>query len=347
MITLSLVAERVSTSVAGVLSGYPLGAAIVFFYGLEVSPELAAKSAIYAMPGLIGTQSFVYLLLLRFYSNDLEKLENLMISMLKKDFLTVNGARLEIARINPQATTKTTLVFLHEGLGSTFMWRDFPAKLTAVTGCKAFVFSRLGYGESDSCPLPRPIRFMHDEGLTVLPEVLKAARIDDYILIGHSDGGSIALIHAGDLPTKGLRGVVTEAAHVFCEELTVQSIRKAKTDFLTGDLRKQLEKYHSANTDTAFWGWNDVWLHPDFIHWNIEDYLPHIQVPILAIQGEDDNYGTKAQIEAIVQQAGGGTETVMLSACGHAPHCDREKAVLAAMNGFIRGLIGHPQGSHI
>ena len=261
-----------------------------------------------------------------------------MTETLKKDFLTVNGAQLEIARIDPKATTKTTLVFLHEGLGCTAMWRDFPAKMAAVTSSRAFVFSRLGYGESDPCPLPRPIRFMHDEGLAMLPEVLKAAQIEDYILMGHSDGGSISLIYAGGLPAKGLRGMITEAAHVFCEELTVQSIRKAKTAFLSGDLRKRLEKYHGANTDNAFWGWNDVWLHPDFIHWNIEDYLPEIRVPVLAIQGEDDNYGTQAQIEAIAQQAGDGTETVMMSTCGHAPHRDRESAVLAAMNAFIRRL---------
>jgi len=267
--------------------------------------------------------------------------------MFMKDFLNVNGKRLEIASSNHNGTQKATLVFLHEGLGSTSMWRDFPEKLAVLSGCRAFVFSRFGYGESDSCELPRPIRFMHDEGLTVLPEVLKAARIDDYILIGHSDGGSIALIYAGGSPAEGLRGVITEAAHVSCEPFNIASIKQARENYLKTDLRQKLKKYHGANVDTAFWGWNDVWLHPEFIHWNIEAYLPNIRVPVLAIQGEDDNYGTKAQIEAIVQQAGGGTETVMLSACGHAPHCDREKAVLAAMNGFIRGLIGHPQGSHI
>jgi len=258
-----------------------------------------------------------------------------------KDFLTVNGKRLEIARYHHKAKLKTTLVFLHEGLGSTSMWRDFPAKLAVATGCQAFVFSRFGYGQSDPCPLPRPIRFMHDEGLTVLPKVLKAARIDDYILIGHSDGGSIALIHAGGLSAKGLRGVITEAAHVFCEELTIQSIRKAKAAFLNSNLRKQLEKYHGANTDTAFWGWNDVWLHPDFIQWNIERYLPTIRVPVLAIQGEDDNYGTPAQIKAIAHQAGAGAETVMLSACGHSPHRDQKAETLRVMNAFIQRFSGN------
>ncbi len=254
--------------------------------------------------------------------------------------LLVDGKWLEIAWCNPAASRKVTLVFLHEGLGCTAMWRDFPAKVGAATGCRAFVFSRLGYGRSDPCLLPRPIRFMHDEGLSVLPQVLAAAGIDDYILIGHSDGGSISLIHAGGTKATGLRGVITEAAHVFCEALTIQSIQEAKTFFSDGDLRNRLEKYHGANVDNAFWGWNDVWLHPEFAHWNIESYLPGIQVPLLAIQGKEDQYGTEAQINAIAKQTGGGAKIVMLSACGHAPHRDRENATLAAMKSFIERIVG-------
>ena len=263
---------------------------------------------------------------------------------LKKDFLNINGKRLEIARYDPKAAVNTTLVFLHEGLGCTALWRHFPARVAAVTGCRAFVYSRFGYGQSDPCSLPRPIRFMHDEGLRVLPKVLRAAGIDDYILIGHSDGGSIALIHAGDLASNGLRGVITEAAHVFCENVSIQSIRQAKMTFLNGGLRKRLEKYHGANTDNAFWGWNDVWLHPDFVHWNIESYLPAIQVPLLAIQGEDDQYGTQAQIETIVRQVGAETDTVILSDCGHSPHRDQEEAVLAALDVFIQRIINSKTG---
>ena len=258
----------------------------------------------------------------------------------ESDYLVVGSKQFEVAWYNSTALQKTALVFLHEGLGCTTMWRDFPAKVAAATGCRAFVFSRLGYGQSDPCSLPRPIRFMHDEGLTVLPEVLKAAGIDDYILIGHSDGGSIALIHAGGTPAPGLRGVITEAAHVFCEEITIRSIQQAKIAFSDDDLRNRLEKYHGTNTDVAFWGWNDVWLHPEFAHWNIESYLSGIRVPVLAIQGKEDHYGTKAQIEAIAQQAGGGAKIVMLPACGHAPHRDREDATLAAMRSFIERVAG-------
>lgn len=263
-----------------------------------------------------------------------------MTTRLEPGTITIDHQKIEIARINPQGANKTTLVFLHEGLGSSAMWRDFPLKVSKLTGCPAFVFSRFGYGGSDPCQLPRPIHFMHDEGLKVLPQLLSKAGIDDYILIGHSDGGSIALIHAGGAPAQGLRGVVTEAAHVSCEPFNLESIKQAGENYIKTDLRRKLKKYHGENVDTAFWGWNDVWLHPDFIHWNIETFLPQIRVPVLAIQGEDDNYGTQAQIDAIAQQAGASAETLMLSDCGHAPHRDQENTVLTAMNTFIRRLLG-------
>ncbi len=264
---------------------------------------------------------------------------NLTTPKLERGFLAVDGQRFEVARTSPEPRRKTTLVFLHEGLGCLSLWRDFPAKLAGAVNCRAFVFSRLGYGASDPCPLPRPIEFMHHEGLRVLPQVLKRAGIHDYLLVGHSDGGSIALIHAGSPDAKGLRGVITEAAHVFCESLTVRAIRRARTRYLRGELRRKLTTYHRANTQCAFWGWNDVWLHPDFRHWNIEAYLPKIQVPVLAIQGENDNYGTGAQLEAIGQQAGKGAETLMLPACGHTPHRDRETQTLTVMGDFIRRLV--------
>lgn len=261
-----------------------------------------------------------------------------MTAFITKGVLTIAGGRVEFARISAMSDNQTTLVFLHEGLGCIALWREFPAKLAALTGCEAFVFSRFGYGGSDPCPLPRPVSFMHDEGLTVFPQIIKQASIDDYIIIGHSDGGSIALIHAGGSASKGLRGVITEAAHVSCEPFNIEAIKQAKENYIKNDLRKKLKKYHGPNIDTAFWGWNDAWLHPDFTHWNIEEFLPRIRVPVLAIQGENDNYGTPAQVDAIVQQAGAGAETLMLSGCGHAPHRDRENTVLDAMGQFIQRL---------
>ncbi|MCP3956131.1 MAG: alpha/beta hydrolase, partial [Desulfobacterales bacterium] len=228
------------------------------------------------------------------------------------DFLFVDDHKIEIAWHGPGPEEAPTLVFLHEGLGCVALWRDFPAKLAAATGCGAFVYSRLGYGKSDPCELPRLIRFMHTEGLEVLPRVLEAAGIKECILVGHSDGGSIAIVYAGGTPAVPLRGLITAAAHVFCEQLSVDSIENAKIQYEEHNLRQKLNKYHGANTKYAFRGWNDIWLDPDFMDWNIEEYLPGIQVPILAIQGEEDQYGTRAQIEAIKRMAGPRAKTLLL-----------------------------------
>jgi pimeloyl-ACP methyl ester carboxylesterase len=162
--------------------------------------------------------------------------------------------------------------------------------------------------------------------------------VRECILVGHSDGASIAIVYAGGTAAKPLRGLITEAAHVFCEEISIQSIQQAKNYYQNGGLRRRLEKYHGTNTDCAFWGWNGAWLHPDFVHWNLEEYLPTIQVPMLAIQGENDEYGTSAQVDSIVRQAGSETEVFMLPDCGHSPHKDQEAATLKAMTDFIIDL---------
>lgn len=255
------------------------------------------------------------------------------------EYLKIGGKQLETAWHGPSPKEAPTLVFLHEGLGCVAMWRDFPAKLSAATGCGAFVYSRLGYGRSDPCPLPRSIRFMHDEGLQVLPEVIQNIGIREFIIVGHSDGGSIAIIYAGGKPKASLRGIITEAAHVFCEDITITSIEKAKETYLNGNLRRRLQKYHGGNIDCAFWGWNDVWLHPDFVHWNIEEYLPGINVPLLALQGEDDEYGTHAQVETIRRQTASDTEVLMIPNCGHAPHLQQEARTLKAMTQFVLKII--------
>ena len=220
------------------------------------------------------------------------------------------------------------------------LWRDFPARLSAATGCGALVYSRSGYGRSDPCDLPRPIDFMHPEAVAVLPRLLAAKKVQDHILIGHSDGGSIALTYAGQPAIAGLRGVITEAAHVFCESLSVSSIRKARTRYLKEDLRRKLEKYHGPNTDCAFWGWNDVWLHPDFKQWNIERGLPHISVPLLVLQGDRDPYGTWKQVEAIEHQAGGPVTVIRLQDCGHCPHQEQPEIALRVMAEFIHQTVG-------
>ncbi len=254
--------------------------------------------------------------------------------------LIVNGVRLEAAWYGPAATKVPTLVFLHEGLGCVDLWRDFPYRLAEATGCSAFVYSRQGYGRSDPARLPRTVDFMHQEALEVLPEVLRAAGIRRAILVGHSDGGSIALIYAGSqMPGIELLGVITEAAHVYCEAVTISSIIRAKQDFESGDLRQRLARYHGENTAGAFYSWNGPWLDPDFVHWNIEACLPTVTVPVLAIQGENDPYGTLAQVESIVSQVGAKAQSLILPDCGHSPHHQQPGATLAAMAKFILACI--------
>lgn len=253
----------------------------------------------------------------------------------ERGHVTIGGVRLETLWIGPPPSAAPTLVFLHEGLGCVEMWRDFPEKLATTTGCGALIYSRSGYGRSDPCPLPRPTDYMDPEGLDVLPAVMDAFHIRDGILIGHSDGGSIGIIYAGGTAATPLRGLITEAAHLFCEDLSVHSIEKAKAGYQTGNLRRGLEKYHGRNTDGAFWGWNDVWLSPDFRKWDISSYLPDIRVPMLVIQGEDDQYGTRAQVSAIARHAGAGARVEMIPGCDHWPHLEKPEMTLELMAEYI------------
>ncbi|MBA3012013.1 MAG: alpha/beta hydrolase [Proteobacteria bacterium] len=254
------------------------------------------------------------------------------------DFLLVHNRKVEVQWHGCGHTNTPTLVFLHEGLGSTCLWKEFPRMLSQRTQCNALVFSRLGYGRSDPVALPRKINFMHQEALEFLPAVLAAARIRDHIIIGHSDGGSIGIIYAGSRHATRLRGLITEAAHVFCEPLTVDGIRNAKHQYLHQDLKKRLEKYHGPNTETAFWGWNAAWLAPGFKHWNIEKYLKQIQVPLLAVQGRQDPYGTPAQLAAIASGVKD-CKAHLIKHCRHAPHQEQQEVVLSLMAGFIQALL--------
>jgi pimeloyl-ACP methyl ester carboxylesterase len=228
------------------------------------------------------------------------------------------------------------LVFLHEGLGSIRQWRGFPARAAQATGRKAFVYDRYGYGASDVLKEAKiGVRFMHREGLEALPELLQAAGIENPILVGHSDGASISLIHAG--AGNPVRALVLLAPHVFVEESNLASIRKIRTVFETTDLRERLGKYH-ADPGRTFCLWNDAWLDPEFARWNIEEYLPAIRCPVLAIQGIDDEYGTMAQLRSIREKTQGPCEVLELAACGHSPHRDQPDTVLAALTRFVAGL---------
>jgi pimeloyl-ACP methyl ester carboxylesterase len=252
-------------------------------------------------------------------------------------FFEVHGVRLEILRLGPQPERAPTLVFLHEGLGSVSQWRDFPEKLADRTGCGALVYSRAGYGKSDPVPLPRPVHFMHDEA-EVLAGVLEEAGIREHVLVGHSDGASIALIHAGSGKASGLRGLVLEAPHVFAEPSGLESIARIADVYRTTDLRERLARHHGTNVDIAFWGWNGVWLNPEFRAWNIEEFLPAIEVPMLILQGEEDEYGTWRQVEAIQRQAGGQVEAVAVPDCGHAPHREQPELALREMANFVQRI---------
>lgn len=230
------------------------------------------------------------------------------------------------------------LVFLHEGLGCVALWKDFPDQVAQAVGLPALVYSRVGYGGSDPCRLPRPLTYMHDEAKTELPALLAALGIDRHILIGHSDGASISLIYAGSAERDGLLGLSVLAPHSFCEDVSVASIVAADRAYAETDLRARLAKYHGPNVDYAFRGWCDAWLNPEFRHWNIASYVERITVPVQVIQGEEDEYGTVAQVESIVQRAKGGVETSLLPQCGHSPQRDQPEATRDALQSFIRKL---------
>jgi pimeloyl-ACP methyl ester carboxylesterase len=228
---------------------------------------------------------------------------------------------------------KPALVFLHEGLGSIRQWRDFPHKAAAATGCPAVIYDRYGYGQSDVLQEPRrTVRFMHDEALIALPEFLKNISVQNPILVGHSDGASIALIHAGaGFP---VRKVVAMAPHVFIEPVCLASIRIANEAFGTTDLAQKLSRYH-RNARKTFYGWADVWLDPDFVAWDIrDDYLPKIACPVLAIQGRDDEYGTMAQVDEIARRVKGPCEVLKLEKCGHSPFRDQAEKCLHEIKKF-------------
>ncbi len=246
---------------------------------------------------------------------------------------------LEYRWAGPPPDQAPTIVFLHEGLGCVSLWRDFPDRVAEATDCGALVYSRKGHGASDPVTEPRSIRFMHDEAFEVLPAVLRHFGIAEPVLFGHSDGASISLLYAG-AGVGRVRALVLEAPHVFVEPVSVESIAGLVEAYETTDLRERLARRHGANADPMFRAWADVWLRPEFREWNIEEYLPNIDVPVLVIQGEDDEYGTIQQLESVVGKVTGPAESLLLPACRHSPHRDQADLVLEAAGGFIRRVLG-------
>jgi pimeloyl-ACP methyl ester carboxylesterase len=243
--------------------------------------------------------------------------------------------RIEHRWITRERRDRPLIVFLHEGLGSLAMWRDFPQRLCDAAGVHGLVYSRPGYGRSsprqpDEHWLPD---FMHRQAWEVLPALLARLGVERPWLFGHSDGGSIALLHAARF-AENLRGVIVLAPHICVEDISIASIRSAREAYVSGDLRERLARYH-ANVDSAFWGWNDIWLDPAFRDWTIEAELAGISCPVLAIQGEDDEYGTLEQIHGIARRAPQ-ARTLVLPQCGHSPHRDQPEALSREAGSFIR-----------
>lgn len=255
----------------------------------------------------------------------------------------VGGRRVEAQWHGPPADRSPTLVLLHEGLGSVAAWKQFPHQLAERTGYGVLVYSRPGYGRSDPVPVPRPLTYMHDEARDVLPAVLDQARIRKAILVGHSDGASIAAIYAGGVQDFRVRGLVLIAPHFFVEDMGLRSIEAARQAYETGDLRHRLAKYH-REVDVAFWGWNRAWLDPAFRSWRIDEHLAYIRVPILVVQGRDDPYGTLVQVETAERETYCPVEVALLEGAGHAPQADKPEETLAAISAFVRRVLTTHEG---
>lgn len=252
--------------------------------------------------------------------------------------IDIDGKKLDGLCLGPPPMAAPTIVMLHEGLGSIEMWKDFPERLARETGHGVFVYSRAGYGQSDAADLPYKPDYMTREAVDVLPHVLNAIGAQRVVLLGHSDGASIAAIYGGSVSDMRVRGLVLIAPHFFTEPAGLDAITRAKQAFENGDLRDKLAKYHH-NPDAVFRGWNDAWLNPDFADWNIGEAIDHWRIPVLAIQGTADEYGSLAQIEEIDQRIYSPLETLILEDCGHVPHRERPDETAAAITEFCTRLL--------
>lgn len=251
--------------------------------------------------------------------------------------LEIGHHSLDVVSYGPPPEDALTLVLLHEGLGCIELWHDFPQQLAASSGCGVLVYSRAGYGRSSPADLPRPLDYMSREAHDVLALVLDRVNAQRVALIGHSDGASIAAIYAGSIADYRIRALTLIAPHFFTELIAVQAITKAMHKFTHGDLKARLEKYH-VDAENAFYGWCNAWLDPQFIDWNITECIDYWRMPVLAIQGSDDQYGTLAQIEEIQQRCYSPVETHILNQCQHAPHLEKTEQTLDSIVEFIARL---------
>ena len=258
--------------------------------------------------------------------------------------LRVGAADLEYRMIGPAPADAPTIVMLHEGLGSASLWGDFPDRLQAATGTGVLVYSRAGYGASTKVALPRPLDYMSIEALGVLPDLLDTIGFRRGLLLGHSDGASIAAIYAGGAADHRVRGVVMIAPHFIVEDVSVTSIAEIKKAYETTDLKTKLSRWH-RDVDNAFYGWNNAWLHPDFRRWDISEYLAYIRVPVAIVQGAEDQYGTIRQIEIAREECYCPVDVTMISGAGHSPHREVPELTLSVVSEFVKRILILHEGS--
>jgi pimeloyl-ACP methyl ester carboxylesterase len=261
-----------------------------------------------------------------------------VVALAPSGFLTIGAADLEYRMIGPQPADAPTIVMLHEGLGSAALWGDFPEKLQAATGAGVFAYSRSGYGASTPAKLPRPLDYMHIEARDVLPKVLDAIGFRRGLLLGHSDGASIAAIYAGSHQDHRVEGVALIAPHFIVEDVSVASITEIKTAYETTNLKEKLARWHK-DVDNAFYGWNGAWLDPKFRNWDISEFLAYIRVPIAILQGADDVYGTLRQIEIAQEECYCPVDVTVIPGAGHQPHREAPGPTLAAITEFANAVL--------
>lgn len=260
-------------------------------------------------------------------------------------FLPIGPHRLEYRMIGPRPDAAPTLVLLHEGLGCVGLWGDFPERLASATGFGVFAYSRAGYGQSSPVLLPRPFSYMHDEASDTLPRVLDAIGFRSGLLIGQSDGASIAALYAGSVADPRVRGLVLIAPHFIVEDCTMAAARAAREAYTTGDLRGRLARWH-AHVDVAFHGWNDCWVTAEFQRdWNTLEELAYIRVPMLIVQGELDQYGTVRQIEIAQEECYCPVEVALMPGIGHAPHREAPEAATATIADFADRVLRRHEGA--
>jgi pimeloyl-ACP methyl ester carboxylesterase len=267
-----------------------------------------------------------------------------VLTLQTQGFLNLPPQRLEYRMIGPPPDAAPTLILLHQGLGCVEMWGDFPDRLQAVTGLGVFAYSRMGYGQSSPALLPRALDFMHVEAKRTLPRVLDAIGFRDGILVGHSDGASIAAIYAGSVQDHRVQGLALMAPHFIVEDCTMNAIRTVRHAFDTTDLRERLGRWH-ADARATVHGWSDVWLHNDVSAWDLREDLAYVRVPILIVQGEQDDFGSVRQIEIAQEECYCPVEAKLLPGTKHVPYREAPEATLAAIAEFCRALLPEDAGA--